>query len=67
MNSSTPSIPQILDPSQGPAPTIRFSLHAMLAELERDHATGSFAMEKLNQSEIIKLFEINRKNREKKA
>lgn len=41
---------------------IRYSLPAMLAELELERASGSFSQEKLHQDEIAKLFE-NRKSR----
>ena len=47
--------------------TVRYSLQQMLAELAAERSTGSFAMEKLNQAEILKLFENKRKTRAKKA
>jgi hypothetical protein len=39
----------------------------MLSELAAERSTGSFAMEKLNQAEILKLFENKRKTRAKKT
>ena len=47
--------------------TVRYSLKAMLTELAHERTTGSFAMEKLNQAEILKLFENRRKRRGKKT
>lgn len=35
---------------------VRYSLAEMLAELKLERATGAFAMEKLGQAEIGKLF-----------
>ncbi len=46
---------------------IRYSLPDLLAELEQERNAGSFAMEKLNQAEIGKMFENKRKRRVKKA
>lgn len=46
---------------------VRYSLPELLAELELERNTGSFAMEKLDQKEIGKLFENKRKRRGKKA
>ena len=47
--------------------TVRYSLREMLAEVELEQGSGSFAMEKLNQSEIAKLFETKRRNRENQS
>lgn len=46
---------------------VRYSLPDLLAELELERHAGSFAMEKLNQAEIGKMFENKRKRRAKKA
>ncbi len=46
---------------------IRYSLPELLAELKLDRTTGSFSMEKLDQTEITKLFETQKKRRAKKA
>lgn len=45
----------------------RYSLPDLLTELEQERNAGSFAMEKLNQAEIGKMFENKRKRRAKKA
>jgi len=45
---------------------IRYSLPALLAELKDERSAGSFALEKLHQSEIGKLF-LTRKNRRVKT
>lgn len=45
---------------------IRYSLPELLAELKLDRTTGSFSMEKLDQTEITKLFETHKKRRAKK-
>jgi hypothetical protein len=45
---------------------IRYSLPALLAELKDERAAGSFAMEKLHQAEIGKLFQARKKRRVKK-
>ncbi len=44
---------------------VRYSLPEMLAELRLERTTGSFAMERLNQSEIGKLFQNKQKRRAK--
>ncbi len=46
---------------------VRYSLPDLLGELELERNAGSFAMEKLNQAEIGKMFENKRKRRVKKA
>jgi hypothetical protein len=45
---------------------IRYSLPALLEELKDERAAGSFAMEKLHQTEIGKLFQTRKKRRVKK-
>lgn len=59
-------------PSQpDPAPTasviaeVRYSLPQMLAELKLERAAASFAMEKLDQNEIGKLFKAKAVRRAK--
>lgn len=47
-HGSAPSHPAIAE--------VRYSLPQMLKELELERATGAFAMEKLAQAEIGKLF-----------
>jgi hypothetical protein len=46
-----------------PAPTtigeVRYSLPQLLKELEIERAAGSFAMEKLDQAEITKMFKAH--------
>lgn len=44
---------------------VRYSLPEMLAELRLERTTGSFAMERLNQFEIGKLFQNKQKRRAK--
>lgn len=46
---------------------LRYSLPELIAELELERNAGSFAMEKLNQAEIGKMFQNKRKRRVKKA
>jgi hypothetical protein len=54
-----------------PAPTpvtvaeVRYSLPQMLEELKAERAAGSFAMEKLDQNEIGKLFKAKAPRRAK--
>lgn len=43
-------------PAEDELKVVRYSLPQMLAEIRRERATGSFAMEKLEQAEIGKLF-----------
>jgi len=63
MSTSTPftSTPQVA------TLTVRYSVQEMLAELAQERSTGSFAMEKLNQAEIRKMFENKRRPRAKKT
>lgn len=44
---------------------VRYSLPEMLAELKLERATGAFGMEKLDQSEIGKLFKPQPRRRAK--
>lgn len=60
-------------PTDGPAPAfksaelaeVRYSLPQMLAELKLERTTGLFAMEKLDQNEIGKLFKAKGPRRAK--
>jgi hypothetical protein len=44
---------------------VRYSLPAMLAEIRNERLTGSYAMEKLDQKEIGKLFKPQKRRRAK--
>jgi hypothetical protein len=46
---------------------VRFSLPELLAEVKMDRASTSFAMEKLDQPAITKLFEQHRSRRASKS
>ena len=62
------STPDEAKPAPPPALTeIRYSLPALLAELKEERSASSFAMEKLHQAEIGKLFQNRKKRRAKKA
>lgn len=56
---------QAPDPTPAAAPSaqtigeVRYSLPQMLIELKAERASSTFAMEKLDQSEIGKLFKAN--------
>jgi hypothetical protein len=63
MSNSTPFEPN----SQMAGLTVRYSLQEILTELAQERTTGSFGMEKLNQAEILKLFENKKKRRGKKT
>lgn len=63
MNSSPES-----NPSSSPPfviAEVRYSLPAMLQELKAERAAGTFAMEKLDQNEIGKLFKARLPRRAK--
>lgn len=47
--------------------TVRYSLPDLLKELKRERVSGSFAMEKLHQTEIGKLFQAQPKRRRAKT
>ncbi len=72
MKPDAPS-PRIAPPPGSPVSSppalreTRFSLPELLAELEHERNAGSFAMEKLNQAEIAKMFQTRGKRRAKKA
>jgi len=68
MSRSAPSIPDEPAESAPKVPglaEVRYSLPEMLAELKLERTTGSFAMERLNQLEIGKLFQNKQKRRVK--
>lgn len=44
---------------------VRYSLPSMLAEIRNERLTGSYAMEKLDQKEIGKLFKPQKRRRAK--
>lgn len=44
---------------------VKYSLPELLAELKLERTTGTFAMERLNQMEIGKLFQTKQKRRAK--
>jgi len=44
---------------------VKYSLPEMLAEIEAEKGSANFAMEKLDQSEIGKLFKAKKPNRVK--
>ncbi len=66
-------IPEETSPAGKPAPVlkppvlteVKYSLPEMLAELEAERGSASFAMEKLDQTEIGKLFKAKKPNRVK--
>jgi hypothetical protein len=47
------------------AAVVRYSLPAMLAELKLERSAGSFAQEKIDQTEITKLFAAPTRRRAK--
>jgi hypothetical protein len=64
MNESKPG------PESAPLATtqiaeVRYSLPEILAEIRLERSTGSFAMEKLDQAEIKKLFKAKRRAKSK--
>jgi hypothetical protein len=66
--ASTPPTPEDApDPDKIPGlAEVRYSLPDLLAELKLERTTGSFAMERLNQLEIGKLFQNKAKRRAKR-
>jgi hypothetical protein len=53
--------------STPPFAEVRYSLDEILAEVKEDRASTSFAMEKLDQPAITKLFEQRRSRRASKS
>jgi hypothetical protein len=54
--STPPPAPPATDDDALIASAVRYSLPALLGEIERERATGAFAMEKLDQARIGRLF-----------
>lgn len=52
-------------PSRSPLAEVRYSLPELLEELKADRSAGSFAMERLDQGEIGKLFRTKTTRRAK--
>ena len=48
-------------------PTVKYSLPELLAELQLEKQVGGFAMEKLPQADISKLFQAQNKRRRAKS
>ena len=66
----SPQKPNTTDPTDGPPPVlteVRYSLPQMLKEIEIERAAASFAMEKLDQAEIGKLFKTQTPRRRVKS
>jgi hypothetical protein len=61
MPDDTPASP----PPALAAAVVRYSLPAMLAELKLERTAGSFAQEKIDQTEITKLFAAPSRRRAK--
>ena len=65
----------MIDPKSNPADPatsfvigeVRYSLPQLLKELEIERASGSFAMEKLDQKEITKMFKASTAARRAKS
>ena len=62
-HNSTPATPP--DPAMLQLAEVRYSLPQMLAELKLERTSGVFAMEKLDQNEIGKLFKAKATRRAK--
>lgn len=68
MSKPEPAPPAaVTPPADSGLSEIRYSLPALLAELRLERTDGSFAMEKLHQAEIGKLFQGRKKRRVKKT
>lgn len=65
MSNSADSTPPHRDPD--PINIVKYSLPELLAELKHERATGAFAMEKLQQSDIGILFQKRKKERRGKS
>jgi hypothetical protein len=64
-NETEPDEPHF--PLQDYVVGVRYSLPAMLAELRAERFSGSFAMEKLDQKEIGKMFKPQKRRRAKSS
>lgn len=65
MISSANSEQAMHQPAANLIAEVRYSLPQMLAELKLERAAGSYAMEKLDQNEIGKLFKAKASRRAK--
>ncbi|MSU51830.1 MAG: hypothetical protein EXS41_00295 [Opitutaceae bacterium] len=63
MNTPKSSLPPFASGSNAPFAEIRYSLPELLREVKKDRASASFAMEKLDQPAITKLFEQHHSRR----
>jgi hypothetical protein len=52
----TPEIPTEGAPPKPVLQEVRYSLPELLAELKSERASGTFATEKIDQSEIVRMF-----------
>jgi hypothetical protein len=64
-NQPTPPTEPETPAATGSLAEVRYSLPQMLAELRLERTTGQFAMEKLDQNEIGKLFKAKTPRRAK--
>ena len=65
--STSPDTPPPPDPAVAAIAEVRYSLPEMLHELKDERAVGAFAMEKLDQKEIGKLFKAKAPRRAKSS
>jgi len=65
MSTPTPAARAIIPPAA--IGEVRYSLPQLLKELEIERAAGSFAMEKLDQAEITKMFKAQTAARRAKS
>ena len=65
MSTPTPPVRAIIAPAA--IGEVRYSLPQLLKELEIERAAGSFAMEKLDQTEITKMFKAQTAARRAKS
>jgi hypothetical protein len=65
MSDTSPPIPAAAAPKPIVLTEVKYSLPEMLAELEAERGSASFAMEKLDQNEIGKLFKAKKPTRVK--
>jgi hypothetical protein len=67
MTEPDPTAPEGTEPAPKPAmlAEVRYSLTEMLAEIQAEKGSASFAMEKLDQAEIGKLFKSKKTTRVK--
>lgn len=65
MNDPEDANPPPEQPKKGVLAEVKYSLPEMLAEIEAEKGSTSFAMEKLDQNEIGKLFKAKKPTRVK--